>query len=223
MNNLSIGKGNKKLGDNILTLSRSVNLSCPNSCVHYDNNCYAEKIERLYPSVKKAYYKNYQIADWQKIRSLLIRANKENKVIRYHVSGDFLREDKLGRKILDKKYINSIKKAYESLKKDKITPPLGFCFTHVLKSEVASLSKYIKIYASVEDTLTYKKAKSAGFKLFAWNSSFRKGKDKTKIFTTETGKDTVVCFEQLGTKTDCTSCGFCFKPHIKLDIAFMQH
>ena len=51
---IGIHSGNKKLGTHISTFSRSYDTSCPNSCEHIDNGCYAERIERLFPSAKKS-------------------------------------------------------------------------------------------------------------------------------------------------------------------------
>lgn len=220
---IGIHNGNAKLGKHISTFSRSYDITCPNSCEYLDNNCYAQRIEYRFPSAKKSYINNLKIKDWQKIRAFLLEAKKRNNAVRFHVSGDFLMTSKNDRKVLDIKYINAISQAYESLKKDKIKPPNSFCFSHVYKIKVAQLSKYIKIFASVQTSGDYKKAKKAGFKLFAWSSELVKGKDFNKIYITETGKRVVTCFEQVGTKKDCSSCGFCFNSNVQLDICFLKH
>lgn len=220
---IGIHKGNDKLGKYISTFSRSYDITCPNSCEHLDNSCYAGKIERRFPSAKLSYHNNLQVKDWQKIRAFLLEAKKRNNAVRFHVSGDYLFTTKDNRKVLDIKYINAIKQAYISLKKNKISPPNTFCFTHVYHKKVAELSKYMKIFASVQTSGDYKKAKKAGFKLFAWSSELVKGKDFNKIYITETGKRVVTCFEQVGTKKDCSSCGFCFNSNVQLDICFLKH
>ena len=215
--------GNIKLGKKISVFSRPVGDTCSNSCIHLDNGCYAERIEYRFPNARKAYLKNVKIANWQKLRAFLLEANKRDNIVRWHQNGDVMKQDSLGRKILDIKYIKDIEKANQSIIDDGQKPPLQFMYTHSLLPRVAKLSKYIILSASGEDTATYKKAKKAGFKLYAWISSLKKEKDKNKSWITETGKKVVVCFEQLGNKSDCVSCGFCFKPNINLDIAFMQH
>lgn len=215
--------GNNKLGKNISTFSRSYDNTCPNSCEHLDNGCYAQRIEWRFSSAKKSYANNSQIKDWQKIRAFLLEAKKRNHAVRFHVSGDFLMTTQDDRKVLDYKYIAAIKQAYKSLLKEKIMPPPTFTFTHVYKKEVASLKKYMKIFASVKTSKDYKQAKQAGFKLFAWTSELVKGKDSNKTYFTETDKQVVTCFEQVGTKTNCSECKFCFAPTVQLDVAFMQY
>lgn len=222
-NNIGSHQGNDKLGKNISTFSRSYDITCPNSCEHLDNGCYANKIERRFPSAKLSYQNNLNIKNWQKIRSFLLMAKKKNNAVRFHISGDFLFTAKDNRKVLDIKYINAIKQAYISLKNDKISPPNTFCFTHVYHKKVAELSKYMKIFASVQTSGDYKKAKKAGFKLFAWSSELVKGKDFNKTYITETDKRVVTCFEQIGTKSNCSECKFCFAPTVQLDVAFLKH
>lgn len=223
MSTIGIHNGNAKLGKSISTFSRSYDSSCPSTCEHLANGCYAERIERLFPSAKKSYAANTKIKDWQKIRSFLLEAKRKGNAVRWHVSGDFMMTTKDDRKVLDVKYINAITQAYQSLIKDKIVPPQSFAFTHVYRKEVAKLQKYIKLYASVQTTSDHKLAKKAKFKLFAWTSDLVKGKDKNKTFVTESGTTAVTCFEQLGVKKSCDSCKFCFSPTVQLDVAFMRH
>ena len=223
-NNLSINYGqNTKLGPNIAVFSRPTGMTCSNNCVHLDNNCYAERIEYRFPNAKRAYLKNLEIADWQKLRAFLLNAKRLENVVRWHQNGDLMKEDSLGRKILDIKYIKAIEKANESIIDDGIVPPVQFMYTHCLYSRVADLSKYMKIFASIDSTLAYRKAKAAGFKLFAWNLPYRKGVDNKRIWENELGKKIIVCWEMLGTKKNCSECKFCFEPHIQQDIGFMQH
>lgn len=222
-NSIGVHGGNSKLGKNISTFSRSVGPTCPDSCPHLDGICYAERIERIYKTARESYKKNITINEWQKFRSFLLETKRKGNVVRWHVAGDFLKTTIKENKIIDIKYINSLKKAYQSIIDDGNEPPLSFCYTHVYDKRVSQLSKYMKIFASVEDTRTYKLAKRAGFKLFAWTSDLKKGKDKNKIWISETGKTIVTCFEQLGTKNNCSECKFCFSPTVQLDIAFMRH
>lgn len=215
--------GNGKLGKKISTFSRSYDLSCPSTCEHLENGCYADRIERRFSSAKKAYSGNLQIKDWQKIRAFLLEAKRKNNVVRFHVSGDYMMKTKDDRRVIDVKYINAVEQAYKSLIKDKIEPPLSFAFTHVYNKKVSKLKKYIKLYASVETSSDHKLAKKAGFKLFAWSSTLVKGKDKDKIYETEIGSNAITCFEQLGVKKSCDECKFCFSPTVQLDVAFMRH
>ncbi len=220
--NLSYGYNtNIKLGK-VFSISRIAGETCPNSCQHLDTNggkCYAQKIQRIYPTALKAWSKNTEIKDWQKYRSLLLAAQKKNAPIRWHVSGDWLMTTKSGAKVLDKKYLNAVIKALESLDKDKI-PPI-WLYTHVPNKDILKLEKYgVKVYASSDTEDQYKKFKSLGFSLFAFNSQQKKGSSDSKIESTYSGK-TPVCWEQLGTKKSCSDCGYCIKG--KGSIVFLQH
>lgn len=220
MTDLSVShKGNEKLGDKVSVFSRPVDETCPNSCEFLDNGCYAEKIEKRFPNATKAYKKNLKIADWQKLRSFLMDAKKKGNTVRLHQNGDFIKTTKRGYKIIDRKYINNLTKAYKSIN----DPPQIFFYTHVYDKQIAALGKLgFSCFASVGNAGDVKKAKKAGFKKFAWSTSLRKGKDKNKIFQVETGEKIIVCWEQIGTKKSCSDCGYCFKPELG-SIAFLNH
>ena len=56
---ITISEGNKKMGYlPSFSTSAGVKGSCPINC----NGCYAMKMERIYPSVKKSYSNNLQMA-----------------------------------------------------------------------------------------------------------------------------------------------------------------
>lgn len=209
-------KGNAKLGPKISTLSREVGPTCPDSCIHLGTNCYAERLQKIYPNVLKAARNNNKIHDWQKIRSFLIEAKKKDNAVRLHVLGDVLKQDSIGRKILDRPYINAIKKAVKSIK----DPPKIWMYTHVLRKEVASLADVgIKVYASIDDAKSEKIAKAAGFKLFAYKTDLRKGKDTDKWFLHNQRK-LPICPEQVrGIK--CDECKICINGVSSL--GFMDH
>lgn len=225
--NLSVSHhGNIKLGKRVSVLSRPVLDSCPVSCSWLDNGCYAERIERRFPNARKAGLKNLKIQDWQKIRSFLLDAVRRKNIVRFHERGDVLKLTSNGSKILDIKYINNIKHAIQSIKKDKLPLPNMWMYTHVYKKEVASLSKFgVSLFASVDNTNDYKTAYKAGFRKFAWSTTLRKGKDKNKKWITENGKTIPVCWEQLNIgkeKSTCDICQYCVKKHLG-SIAFMRH
>lgn len=87
-NKISISPGNAKMGA-IPSVSLPPVVTCPKNapCA---KKCYAAKLCRIYPSVKKAYQKNYDILNnneieyWQQVQN----AAKMTKYFRYHVSGD---------------------------------------------------------------------------------------------------------------------------------------
>lgn len=88
MNKLSISYGNKKMGA-IPSVSLPPIITCPTGC-KCAKKCYAAKLCRIYPSVKKAYNNNLNIlndnpvAYWQQVNAVAVTT----KYLRYHVSGD---------------------------------------------------------------------------------------------------------------------------------------
>lgn len=88
MNKISISTGNSKMGA-IPSVSLPPIITCPHGapCA---KKCYAAKLCRIYPSVKKAYQNNLDILNnnemeyWQQV----MKAAKMTKYFRYHVSGD---------------------------------------------------------------------------------------------------------------------------------------
>ena len=100
-NKISISPGNRKMGA-IPSVSLPPIVTCPAGCP-CSKKCYAAKMCRIYPSVKKAYQKNLDILTfnsseyWQQINDAL----KTTKYFRFHVSGD----------IPDIKYLDNMVKA----------------------------------------------------------------------------------------------------------------
>lgn len=209
-------KGNTKLGKNISTLSREVGPTCPNTCSHLGTNCYAERLQKRFPNVKRAAQQNNNITDYKEILQFLIDAKEKNNAVRLHVLGDFLKTDTIGRKILDIKYINAIKTAMSKIS----DPPKIWCYTHVLKPELSDLQNYgINIYASIDSDEDYKIAQQAGFKLFAFKTPYNKS-DKTKYFLHE-NKKLPICPEQNGLQESCESCKICINGISSL--GFLNH
>lgn len=226
---MHISKSNSKLGK-VHSFSRLSRETCPSSCTHFgpDTNtpgdCYATKIERIYPNVKKAYTNNTVITDWNKFRALLLSAKNKNVPVRINVSGDFIKRDILGREILDLKYLNAWIKALKSIKKSQ--RPKVWLYTHVADKRILELCKYgVAVYASIDNDKMLTKFKQAGFTLFAFNSEDRKGKPQKKIqhnkFQIFDGQKIPVCWEQLGTKKTCADCKYCING--KGSIVFLNH
>ena len=88
MTKLSISSGNKKMGA-IPSVSLPPIITCPKGapCA---KKCYAAKMCRIYPNVKKAYQNNLDLLNdnwdeyWRQVRD----AVKMNRFFRFHVSGD---------------------------------------------------------------------------------------------------------------------------------------
>ena len=87
---LSISKGNSKMGA-IPSVSLPPIKTCP-AGVPCAVKCYAAKLCRIYPTVKKAYENNYQLLInneldyWYQLQ----QAAKTTKYFRFHVSGDIV-------------------------------------------------------------------------------------------------------------------------------------
>lgn len=97
MKTVSISKGNAKMGA-IPSVSLPPIVTCKN-CGTCAKKCYAMKLCRIYPSVKKAYNNNLEIlkedrnAYFQQIKASAMMT----KYFRFHVSGDIIDTDYLDR------------------------------------------------------------------------------------------------------------------------------
>ena len=86
--NVSISKGNSKLGS-IQSVSLPSGLTCRSDC-ECGKKCYAKRLERLYPSVQKAYMNNYNLlcsdenTYWREVEASIMMS----RFFRFHVSGD---------------------------------------------------------------------------------------------------------------------------------------
>lgn len=85
---VSISTGNRKMGA-IPSVSLPPVVTCPAGCP-CAKKCYAAKMARIYPSVRKAYQNNLDILQtnpgeyWYQVN----QAVKMNRYFRFHVSGD---------------------------------------------------------------------------------------------------------------------------------------
>ena len=85
---VSISTGNRKMGA-IPSVSLPPIVTCPAGCP-CAKKCYAAKMARIYPSVRKAYKNNLDILQsnpgeyWHQVN----QAVKMNRYFRFHVSGD---------------------------------------------------------------------------------------------------------------------------------------
>lgn len=97
MKKVSISQGNAKMGA-IPSVSLPPIVTCKN-CATCAKKCYAAKLCRIYPSVKKAYENNLSIlkedrnAYFQQIKASAMLT----KYFRFHVSGDIIDTDYLDR------------------------------------------------------------------------------------------------------------------------------
>ena len=89
---VSISRGNAKLGS-IQSVSLPAGDTCRSDC-ECNTRCYAKKIERLRPSVRAAYRKNYELLKsdpdtyWREVEASIMMS----RFFRFHVSGDIVNE-----------------------------------------------------------------------------------------------------------------------------------
>ena len=154
-------EGNAKLGTNCVTVNRPVGDTCPKSCEFLGNGCYAENLEKRYPSVRQSSSKNL-ITEHGKIRSMLLFAFNSGKSVRIHSLGDFVKNGRL-----DEGYLNNWIKAISGIEPHR-RPKVWF-YTHLYNPKLLQLKEFgVAVYASVSSNAKLIKAKKAGFKLFAW-------------------------------------------------------
>lgn len=95
MAKLTLSKGNSKIG-HVINFSLPSKITCPGKTEWCDKHCYAARIERMYPNVKKAWAENFEIAKSdnfvKEMTEALKKIPKKYTVIRIHVSGDFFNE-----------------------------------------------------------------------------------------------------------------------------------
>lgn len=162
---MKTAEGNDKLGKNCIVVSRPVGDTCPSTCSFLGNGCYAEQTEKQYPNVRPAGMQNL-ITEAGRIRAMILDAVKRGKSIRWHERGDWFLNGEL-----DAHYVNNVMSACDSIvKSGGELPPMWF-YTHIYDSRLVELSKYMAVYASVHNAEDMRKAKSAGFTLFAWCDS----------------------------------------------------
>jgi hypothetical protein len=206
--------GNGKLGKKVVVVSRPVGLSCPSSCPFLDTVCYAQGTEKQFPNSRKAGMANMAVTTNQ-IRTELEFAERNGKSVRIHERGDFCRNDKL-----DMPYVRAWSQALKTVK-TKV-----WAYTHYYTKMLAKMPN-VSMYASVHNAQDIKKAKQAGFTLFAFCSKI-KGKnggnaDAPKFIDVPGLGKTLVCPEQrLGRKrVTCDKCRWCVEG--KGNVAFLEH
>lgn len=97
MNPVSISKGNSKMGA-IPSVSLPPVITCKN-CATCAKKCYAAKLCRLYPSVRKSYENNLEVlkADRNAYFAQVKASAMMTRFFRFHVSGDIIDTDYLDR------------------------------------------------------------------------------------------------------------------------------
>ena len=165
---MKVADGNEKLGKGCVVVSRPVGDTCPPDCDYLDNGCYAENSEKIYPGVRPAAMQNL-VTEKNRIRAMILDANRREKSIRWHERGDWFLNGEL-----DLDYLSNVTWACESILAEGKTLPDMWFYTHIYDSRLVSLEKYMNVYASVHDDNDMNEAAAQGFKLFAWCDSDEK-------------------------------------------------
>ena len=96
---VSISSGNTKMGS-IRSVSLPSVTTCRADCGCHEK-CYARKLERIRPSVREAYARNYNILNtdpeqyWREVEAAIMTS----RFFRFHVSGDIVSADYLDKMI----------------------------------------------------------------------------------------------------------------------------
>jgi len=223
---MKTAKGNDKLGKSVTVMSRPVGNSCPTECFFLGNGCYAEKTERRFGNARVAGFTNMEL-EWGSIGTAIKIAYDSGRSIRIHERGDFLTE-KDDRKVIDWNYLNAWKKALKWFKDEYGVLPDIWVYSHAYFKAVSDLANFgVKVYASVHNNDHIRKAKKAGFKLFAFCTTIKKkkggSKDHKKRIDLPVLGNTLVCPEQImGRKrVTCDTCKWCITG--KGNVAFLEH
>lgn len=213
-----IQTGNEKLGKNVFVVSRPVGLTCPSTCLFLHNGCYAERTEKQYKNTRISAEKNVIITA-DEVEEVVRDAYAKKKSIRIHERGDFGLNDQIDQAYVDAWY-NGVKNV--------ILKPYIFTYTHFLDARISKLEDVgISVFASVHNDADVMKAKSAGFKHFAYITNIKKKKgglnDIDRYVELPVLGRTLVCPEQrIGRKrVTCDKCKVCIEG--KQNIAFLQH
>lgn len=217
-------KGNAKLGPHVSVVSRPVGDTCPVGCPFLKprGGCYAKIMEARRPNNRKSALANLN-SSANELTAFLFEARANGNIVRIHERGDFLKDGKL-----DISYLNDWKIAIGKVRGVKI-----WVYTHVYHRKIAALSKLgVAVYASIHTDADMKKAKAAGFTLFAIDSGIRKnrknrGKQAVANYMSFPSLPIVkalVCPEQRRGDMQhitCQNCGYCVNG--RGHVAFLKH
>ena len=193
----NVSKGNDKLG-NIPSFSLPSIQTCPYSTSICRRLCYAAKLERIYPNVKKAYSHNLAASSDPLFVQNMIKAIGKSKVFRIHVSGDFYSVDYIQAwDVIISECPNTMFYAYtRSWQGMDLLPAL----------ESLKENKNLVILASVDA--------ETGFDVPQGWRMATMGEQPVK---------TVSCPQQTKKALSCEACKLCFNPKTSANIEFAIH
>ena len=205
--------GNKKLGPDVIHMSRPVGTTCPLSCAYHPkatgphkNKCYKIRDTGRYQSVRNAAEENL-LASESEITVALEGAAQNNQLVRLHVGGDFAKGD------------GSLDGAYTLVWQDAIAEtfprPLMLAYTHILDGwlpEVFHWFKEFTLFASVDNEDDVRTAQRIGFKRLALVMEEKHYEwDREQAWVERFGVRWLVCPVVRKKLPDCQSCQYCWK------------
>lgn len=221
-----VTKGNRKLGEGVVTESRITGPTCPSSCPLLKSTCYSKKTDTYHPGIAKGW--TARLRTWRRDRKGWMKqrardwskAAAQGKPLRLLVHGDLLVPGK-GRRGIDWPWVRDIAStaARAGIK--------GWGYTHAWRlarraRELFAAAR-ITLWASVHNPKEAKEAAALGFRvayvLPPGVTAEMVGKSVPDIGT---GRPAVVCPFQVGTKSSCDDCRFC--EHAEgPDLVFLHH
>src|SRR5262245_7626460 len=215
MNILTPPGCNSKLGPTVVSWSRPVGPTCPQSCPFLHTLCYAERIA---PEVQAKWEANAPRTDWgpwsRQLQIELSEAGRRGHQVRIHVGGDFL----LPSGELDRDYIIAVLRAYVYAK----PRPASWCYTHVWREmdwfRGMFVALGIEMFASVHTPEEASEARALGWRLAI------DGGDRPDSYPAWRAKGELNCPEQrLGhERITCSTCRYCFRAGAG-DVVFYLH
>lgn len=239
-------RGNDKIGP-VLTESRETGPSCPASCPlkglapgEHDplpigertmrGSCYSFKLGRRRTSVQtgmaeRDLARSRDRSAW--VRSRVKAWTKENgRPVRFLVHGDMV--DPRRPNYLDTAWIVDVLRAARQVKGFR-----GWGYTHTWRypgaARVRDLFRKVGItlWASVHTVEENSAARAAGWNTATISETPKAGYTGARVYRTVPGphadRPAIVCPEQLGSKADCLSCGFCYQSAPKCDLILLKH
>lgn len=190
------GRGNTKLGGEVITYSKEAVETCPGATEWCKEHCYARRIAGPVLDVYKA-NAGFVVPDLPTFEPRFDWEAHWNPIVRIHVSGDFDSVAYINSWIaLCKDNPNTIFWAYtRSWRVEGLLPSL----------EILRALPNVQLFASVDrDTDLPPKG---------WRIAFIKGDSRAKG---------IVCPEELGTKENCQTCKYCWKGK-RGNVIFLPH
>lgn len=213
---MKVSTSNRKLGNGIVSISRPVGPTCPQTCPFLANGCYAERMQSFRLTVKNAWRQGMTIDPVQVARDIL----KENPVaLRIHVGGDFLAEN--GN--LDRSYLAGLLRTLRRVRDSRGQPLPAWVYTHAWL-DLNPHTRYLRMlsvecFASVHSQPAADKAAVMGYRLAIDGETRYKG-----VRLPVKGNGGLTCPEQRKGVT-CSDCKYCFRPPTgrEKNVVFYRH